>query len=370
MIGTSLFASFFQAGFECSTHLLRSGKRLDLVAATGHDQYAAADYRRLRAFGIATAREGVRWHLVEPTPGRYDFSSVLPIIRAAEEVGVQVVWDLCHYGWPNGLDPFQPEFVGRLAGLARAFAEVLADETEAVPWITPINEISFLAHEGGEVGELNPFAVLRGNELKARLVQAAIAAVDAFWEVQPGARICHIDPLFSTIAHPDRPDDQAAAEAYSLAKYQAWDMLCGRLRPELGGHPRYLDVIGVNYYPWNQWFYPNGPEIPWGHPLHQPLRELLRELYDRYGRPLFVAETSREGEERPAWLRYVCGEVLAARQEKIPVEGICWYPIVDYPGWDNERPCPCGLWGYADDRGHRSLYEPLARELRCQQLLE
>ncbi len=368
MAATPLFASFFQAGFECSTHLLRSGKRLDLVAATGHDQHAAADYRRLRAIGIATAREGVRWHLVEPTPGRYDFGSVLPIIRAAEEARVQVVWDLCHYGWPTGLDPFQPEFAERLAGLARAFAQLLADETEGVPWITPINEISFLAHEGGQLGELNPFAVLRGDELKARLVQASIAAIDAFWEVQREARICHIDPLFSTIAHPERPNERAAAEAYTLARYEGWDMLSGRLRPELGGHPRYLDVIGVNYYPWNQWFYPDGPEIPCSHLLHKPLRELLRELHHRYQRPLFVAETSCEGDGRPAWLRYVCDEVFAARQEGIPVDGICWYPIVDYPGWDNERPCPCGLWGSLDDRGQRCLYEPLAQELRRQQL--
>jgi beta-glucosidase/6-phospho-beta-glucosidase/beta-galactosidase len=368
MTSTSLFASFFQAGFECSTHVLRDGKRLDLIAATGHDQHAAADYRRLREVGIRTAREGVRWHLAEPAPGQYDFSSALPMIRAARDAGVQVVWDLCHYGWPADLDPFRPEFAERLAGLARAFARLLADETDAVPWITPVNEISFLAHEGGEVGELNPFAVGRGDELKARLVQAAIAAIDAFWEVQPRARVCLIDPLFATVAHPDRPYERADAEAYNQAKYQGWDMLCGRLRPELGGHPRYLDVIGVNYYPWNQWFHPSGPEIPREHALHRPLRELLRELYDRYRRPLFVAETSCEGARRPDWLRYIYGEVLAARQEQVPVEGICWYPIVDYPGWDNDRHCLCGLWGYADNHGQRECFEPLAQELRRQQL--
>lgn len=221
------------------------------------------------------------------------------------------------------------------------------------------------------MGELNPFAMGRGDELKARLVRAAIAAVDAFWDIQPRARVCHIDPLFHTAAHPDRPDERASAEAYSLAKYQAWDMLCGRLRPELGGHPRYLDVIGVNYYPWNQWFHLSSLEIARDHPLHRPFRELLRELYDRYRRPVFVAETSCEGDARPAWLRYIGREVRAARQVGVPVEGICWYPIVDYPGWENERHCPCGLWGYPNDEGHRSEYEPLAQELgRQQQLLK
>ena len=59
-----LFKSFLQAGFECSTHVLKSGKRLDLVASTGHDQWADQDFVRLRDAGILTAREGLRWHLI------------------------------------------------------------------------------------------------------------------------------------------------------------------------------------------------------------------------------------------------------------------------------------------------------------------
>ena len=35
----SLFRSFFAAGFECSSHCRRDGRRLDLIAATGHDRH-------------------------------------------------------------------------------------------------------------------------------------------------------------------------------------------------------------------------------------------------------------------------------------------------------------------------------------------
>src|ERR1700722_19140538 len=59
----ALFKSYFLAGFECSTHKLVSGERLDMVAATRHDQFAQLDYARLNAQGIFAAREGVRWHL-------------------------------------------------------------------------------------------------------------------------------------------------------------------------------------------------------------------------------------------------------------------------------------------------------------------
>src|SRR5690606_1686237 len=60
-----LFSSYFMAGFECSTHRRADGRRLDLVAATAHDRLAAADYRQVRDLGLTTARDGLRWHLIE-----------------------------------------------------------------------------------------------------------------------------------------------------------------------------------------------------------------------------------------------------------------------------------------------------------------
>ena len=44
-------------GFECSTHRLRSGRRLDVVGATEHDRWARRDYDRLANVGMLTARD-------------------------------------------------------------------------------------------------------------------------------------------------------------------------------------------------------------------------------------------------------------------------------------------------------------------------
>jgi len=341
-----------------------------MVAATGHDRYAAADYARLKARGILTVREGLRWHLIEATPGRYDFSSVLPVLRAASDAGVQVIWDLFHYGVPDDLDIFGPYFVSRFARMAHAFAGLLAGETDETPWVAPVNEISFISWAGGEVGQLDPYVQSLGLELKTQLVRASIEATEAVWAVIPSARVVQIDPVFHAVAHPDRPHEASAAEAYSLAKYQAWDMLCGRLNPELGGDPKYLDVIGVNYYPWNQWYYTgpitDGPTIGRENPLYRPFRSILGEVYARYGRPLFVAETSTEGGARAEWLRYVGHETRAAMLRGVPVEGVCLYPVVNFPGWENDRDCQNGLWGHPDGNGERAVYEPLARELARQ----
>lgn len=365
----ALLQSFFVGGFECSTHRSHSGRQLDLIAATGHDRHALADYRRLQAMGITVARDGLRWHLIEQTPGRYDFSSVLPLLRAARETGVQVIWDLCHYGWPTDIDIFKPEFVKRFARLARAFAHLLANETETIPFICPVNEISFFSWVGGEVGWFCPYGHERGLELKTQLVRAAIEGIEAFRDVLPGARIVHTDPLINVIAHPDTPQDAETAAGYTRAQFDAWDMLCGRTWPQLGGHEKYLDIMGLNYYVHNQWFYPERTMIPPSHPLYRPFRNILQEVYERYRRPMFIAETGIENEERPSWLRYICGEVLAAKKAGVPLEGICLYPIVNHPGWEDDRHCYNGLWDYADENGHRIIYEPFARELRRQMRL-
>ncbi|MDQ3249415.1 MAG: glycosyltransferase, partial [Chloroflexota bacterium] len=191
---------------------------------------------------------------------------------------------------------------------------------------------------------------------------------EAIWAVTPGARMVHADPVLHIMADPSRPHDRQAAEGHRLAQYQAWDLLAGRLWPLVGGHPKYLDIIGVNYYFNNQWIH-GGPPIERGHRLYRPFRKILAEVHERYQRPLFIAEAGIEGARRPEWLGYVGAEVRAALRAGVPLEGVCLYPIVNHPGWDDERHCHNGLWDYADAGGEREIYQPLAHELRRQQRL-
>ena len=358
----SLFRSFFQGGFESSTHRRHDGRRLDMIAAIGHDRHAAADYRQLATHAIRTVRDGLRWHLVETAPGRYDWSSVLPMLRAARETGTQVIWDLLHYGWPDDIDIWRPTFVDRFARFAAAAARLVREETDEVPFYCPVNEISFFAWGGGDVAYLNPFARGRGHELKVQLARTAIAAMDAIWAVEPRARFVHADPVINVVPHPERPHDRAHAEGHRQAQFQGWDMISGRAWPQLGGSPKHLDVVGVNYYFNNQWIHGSGP-IDVGHALYRPFRYLLAETYARYGRPIYVAETGIEAERRAPWLAAVASEVRAARRMGVPVEGICLYPVVDHPGWDDDRPCPNGLLGPRPGATGRVVFEPLVDEL-------
>ncbi|SDG04000.1 beta-glucosidase [Phytopseudomonas seleniipraecipitans] len=362
----SLFDSFFLGGFECSTHRRDDGRRLDLVDSTGHARWAGQDYAALRRHGIRSARDGLRWHLIESTADHYDWSSFLPQLRAAEQAGVQVIWDLCHYGWPDGIDIWRPEFVERFARFAAAAARVIREESDRVPFYSLLNEMSFWAWAGGEVAYFSPLGRGRGDELKQQLVRASIAAIEAIRAVDPRARFVQVDPVIHVVPRVNRADAQADAERYRLAQFQAWDMLAGLQWPGLGGRPEYLDIVGVNFYPNNQWF-AGGGTLWRGEPGYRPFSGILAEVYQRYRRPLLVAETGAEGEQRAEWLRYVGDQVRLALQRGLPLEGICLYPVLDYPGWTDDRHCQTGLFGYANGQGERPVYAPLAEELRHQQ---
>jgi beta-glucosidase/6-phospho-beta-glucosidase/beta-galactosidase len=359
---TRLFNSFWLGGFECASHRRNDGKRLDLLAATGHDERAAADYRQLASFGIHTVRDGVRWHLIEKVPGQYDWSSFLPMLRAAADTNTQVIWDLCHYGFPDDIDIWSSAFVERIARFAAATAQLVKDETDTVAMYCPVNEMSYWAWAGGQVGLFNPCDVDRGGELKRQLVRAAIAATEAIREVDPRVRLITAEPLIHVTSLSDKPRHKRDAEAYRLIQYEAVDLLTGRQEPELGGRPEYLDVLGVNYYPFNQW-YLGGSTIPLGHHAFRALSEMLQEVYERYRCPLLIAETGAEGSGRASWLHYVGAEVQEALSNDVPIEGICLYPILDYPGWENERVCRVGLLSTPLDDNKRIVCERTAAEL-------
>jgi len=363
-----LFNSFWQAGFECSTHVLKNGKRLDLVSSTRHDALAERDFARMKTIGMLTAREGLRWHLIETTPGHYDFSSALNILEAAQKQGIQIIWDLLHFGWPSHLDIFDPVWVQSFEAFAAAFGRLLAKEMSDPAFVAPVNEISFLAWAGGDTAYLNPFATGRGPDLKRQLVRGGIKASAALRSEVSALQLVSPEPVIHIVGDPSRPEDVRQAAEYRSSMFESWDMLTGRAQPELGGTPSNIDVIGVNFYDRNQWWN-HGNTIRRGEPEYRPFREILAEVHERYQVPLFVSETGTENEDRPDWLAYIAAEVRAAIVSGVPVHGICLYPILNHPGWDDDRHCYNGLWDYPEPDGSRQIYQPLADELERQQQL-
>ena len=356
-------------GFECATHRRRDRTRLDVTAATSHDICCREDYSLLASIGIRTIRDGLRWHLIETAPGVYDWSSFLPMLHAAHATGTQVIWDLCHWGVPDGIDLFSEDFPRHFAAFSAAAAKLIRDENLRAGIILPqvycaINEISFWAWVGGDEEHFHPWAFDRGGELKRQLVLASVAAIRAVRAVDPDARFIQAEPIIHLSA--EEEEVELEVTSHNVGQFEAWDMLAGIDDPDLGGAADTLDLIGVNYYWNNQWIH-DGDRTPPGHHLHRPLHQMLVTLWERYRRPILITETGAESEAAFAWLGYIGAEVRQARRLGALILGICLYPAMDYPGWDDDRHCFCGLIEASEDWSARSLRQDLVAELHIQQ---
>ncbi len=258
-----LFDSFLLAGFECSTQRRRDGRRLDLLAATQHDRWTGQDYRRVAGLGLRTVRDGLRWHLIETAPGRYDWSSFLPMLRAARAAGVQVIWDLCHYGCPHELDFWEPEFVDRFAHFARAAARARPRRDRRRPLRLPGQRdlVLGLGRRRGEVPSVwHP---------------AAAATSSASWSVRPlpasrpcarsipRARFIQADPLIHVVG----------GELGEI-QFEAWDMLCGPSRAR-ARRPARLSRRHRRQLLLRESVAASGGTIPLGHHQYKPLADLL-----------------------------------------------------------------------------------------------
>lgn len=350
-------AGFLMGGFECTTHQLRHGRRIDIALETRHDVFAASDYRLAIDHGLRSLRDGIGWYRIEPTPRCYDWTSAQRLLDAARATGAHMVWDLLHFGWPDWTDPFDPAFCDRFAEFAWRFARLAGPGG----WYVPVNEISFLSWIGGELGHFAPHLTGSGDALKHALCRAAIAAIRAIRDADPAAVIMLSEPLIHV--HPGAGDDGRAAR-HNAAQFHSTEIILGLTKPELGGDRLLVDIVGCNYYAHNQWL-SDAPDTPLPRALHRPLASLLADAAARLNKPLLLSETGTEGDGRAEWFAHVCEEVRGARHAGVDVRGVCLYPLLNHLSWDNQRYCAHGLFCGLDPAGRR-VHRPLAREIERQ----
>ena len=359
----SPFKSYFMGGFECADHINRSGARVNLLVETQHDLRVDEDYQLLAALNIKVVREGICWSAVEPAPYHYDFSEVLVRMRSAEKFGMQQIWDLVHFGYPDDIFPTHPNFCERFQSLCAAFAHFYKRHAKQPLFVVPINEISFLSWHSGDVRGTVPFAINSGWDIKYHLCKAAILGIKALKSADPHCRVVLVEPLVEI--HPS--DTTSAEQLFDINQhqFQAMDIIAGRMCPELGGQEDYLDILGFNYY-WNCQWQADGEPLPWpdADRLRVPLSTMLNKAYIRYQKPFFLSETGHIGCGRVQWMEEVTAECVILQEAGLPFLGICIYPVVDRPNWDDLTEYhDCGIFD-VDEHLNRKPHEGLITSIK------
>ena len=93
------------------------------------------------------------------------------------------------------------------------------------------------------MGRFAPHCIGNGVEVKRALIRAAIQGINEIWEAIPGARLVNLTPLCHVAPPREHPEMQPDADWFNeKAVLESWDMLAGKVMPELGGSRRHLDA--------------------------------------------------------------------------------------------------------------------------------
>ncbi|MBC7783763.1 MAG: glycosyltransferase [Burkholderiales bacterium] len=347
-------AFIWGVGIECSflPHI-----DVDQFEWTQHDRFWREDFRRIREeLGSTHMRYAFPWHKIEITPGQYDWTSADERMAYAKEIGLELILDVMHFGTPKWLPLAvgDPRFPEALESFTTAMVNRYKSQVKI--WC-PYNEPLVSALFSGDFGFWPPFQrKWRGYmPVLSRIVQALNRSIAAVRRAQPEATVLLCDALENYQSR--SPELTAEVAMRNLRRFVILDLLAGRVDHHhplyswltsfgfseldlsfLANNPQMPDLIGLDYYPHSDWQIEmqNGrlrqrrADAPLG------LGALARAVYDRYGLPLMVTETSVDGPpiSREIWLHRIVDEIRELREDGIPMTGLIWWPALDQIDWD------------------------------------
>ena len=374
--GSFQWATGIEDTFITAPHAT-TGRTLDEYELTGHYAAWREDLALMASLGVKSARYGIPWHRIQPTPDEWTWQFADDTLGRMLELGVDPQVDLVHYGLPAWIEGayLNPDYPALVAEYAARLAERFKGR---IRWYTPLNEPRITAWYCGRLGWWPPYrrswagfvAVMLGI---CRGIKATVAALLA---VDPQIVPYHVDAtdLYTTTD----PTLEHEARLRQNIVFLALDLICGRideshpLRSWLVRHgatdaeldaflrdPCPVPIIGLNLYP-----------MFTQKTLHRDARgrlrirmtyadgdlvhTLARAYFDRYGVAMIVSETASFGsvERRMAWLDGSIDAVRTARNEGLPVVGYTWWPMFALITWayrQGRRPVgehllQMGLW--------------------------
>jgi beta-glucosidase len=326
---------------------------VDELGWTCHRDRVREDLALAREAGADAIRYGITWPEVETVPGVYDWRATDEVVAICEELGLELIWDLVHFGVPSHYREgfLDPAFPVAFEEFAAAFALRYRGR---VTKITPLNEPYITTYFRAGWGIWPPY--LKGREgfaqMAAPIVDGLRRAIRAIKRVAPETEIWLNDG--ADTFHPKSPEWAAEGAFLTLQRYAVFDLLLGGpgraetaawlvaagFPPELvDDDPVAVDVIGLDYYPETEHDF---ELLEGGTPMLSIAKNPIgvaatcRAYAERYGRPIFIAESSAPGsdENRRRWLAWNIDEIRCARLAGVDVVGFTWWPLFDHVDWN------------------------------------
>jgi beta-glucosidase len=338
--------------------------------ACDHYHRHPQDIALMTGLGVNAYRFSIAWPRIQPTgSGPVNPAGIAFYDRLVDELlaaGIDPVSTLFHWDLPQALQDaggwFNRDTAFRFADYADHVAAALGDRVKMwitlnEPFIHTVYGHAFGLHAPGEARMLGALPTAHHQLLGHGLAVAALRGRSA----SPIAIANNHSPV-RVIG--DRDEDRAAAATY--------DALHNRLfvEPLLGmGYPdgfelpvrdgdleaiaAPIDALGVNYYNPTGISAPSTEDLPFdmvtleGYPLTEfgwpvvpdGLRELLVDLHNRYGQPMYVTESGcayAEWPEDPHRVEYLAGHVEAVRAaiaQGADVRGYFAWSLMDNWEW-------------------------------------
>lgn len=354
-------------------------RALDEYELTQHYQRWHEDFGLAHASGATAIRYGFPWYRLEPERNRFVWDWADAVVERLQELGLEAIVDLMHYGTPLWLDNqfLNHDYPQRVAEYAARLAERYRGVLRAY---TPLNEPTVNALFCGARGTWPPYlvgddgyvklvrALVRGFVATQRAVAEATASDATFVHVEATLRFAGDE---SEALHHERAkalliEDLLTGKVDDEHPLAAWLARHGFADDDLAwcaGNQAQPDVMGVNYYPHLSTTELVADELVERWPRRQVgadgLAEMIRLFAGRYGRPVFITETSMTGtpEERIAWLDESLACIAELRGEGVDVVGYTWWPLFSLVDWEYRSAVgsvephlvPMGMWDLVAD---------------------
>ncbi|HEY8589699.1 MAG TPA: family 1 glycosylhydrolase [Naasia sp.] len=323
----------------------------DVIETTEHDRRFEADIDLLTRSGVTRLRYPVRWHRVESEEGALDWSGTDRTLGLLRDRGLRPIVDLVHHtsypAWLTG-GFADPRFGAAYLRYAEAFARRYDWVEEYTLFNEPFSTLFLCGHEA----IWPPYTSGLANfvDLIANVMPAVAEASRLYQELLPLARHVWVD----TCEHHTGSDESGRryADFANERRFLVLDAFLGRNYDEssplgselaaVGGErlrdwtPGSVDVLGLDYYAHCQWnFSLDGGTAPTGNPL--PLADQIEEYWHRYDLPCMLTETNVRGStsDRATWLKYVAEQCETAIDRGVPLEAVCWFPLIDSTDWNS-----------------------------------